>query len=465
MTSRWLLLAGALLGSSCSCQTDEPASDGPDASVGGGSSGGAGTGGAGGAFDAQGPDAGECPPLSPPPDVPAHWKRFPGLPCKCDDVWVSPEPASMDPPPVWITTPPGVLELEHNWGDPARRIFSGSAVGGAHQGTQHVSFRRGVAKDVYELVTIRLPDNVPVFHARQYDKVCSLRARSISNGSALHLGWERSPGLTERAVGLFVTTDDGSTSTVHWELSGTIIQGFALSSDIAAWIRAPNTQIDVFPRSGGAPVFGAWVSSGITTQESSLVASGSALFFSPRTVTWSEVWVWTPGQEARAFIARQGDAPGQVGSACGLGTDGKTLVWTQASGYTGGKYEKVELMTAPFTSDPAALKPVKLRDAPGPGTACKPWLVSGGLAATWEDVGDGSGGTLALPVIVRLSDGVLWTVPRRDIRRWGYPLYITDTEIALEEGMPNQHDAGVLPYFSWSIVRYPLALLGPGEPP
>lgn len=31
--------------------------------------------------------------------------------------------------------------------------------------------------------------------------------------------------------------------------------------------------------------------------------------------------------------------------------------------------------------------------------------------------------------------------------------------------LPVKADAGVLPYFSWSIVRYPLALLGPGEPP
>ena len=66
---------------------------------------------------------------------------------------------------------------------------------------------------------------------------------------------------------------------------------------------------------------------------------------------------------------------------------------------------------------------------------------------------------------MRLSDGVMWTIPKRAGRYFGAPLYITETEVALEEAFTLPNDAGVTEFESWSIVRYPIALLGPGTPP
>ena len=410
-------------------------------------------------------DAQACNPVPTQPEIPKGWLRFPGLPCKCD-IWMAPNSAAMLPKPVWITTPPGVLELEHNWGDPKYRIFPGSAYGGSHQGKQHVSFMRDLGNKYFETVVIRLPDNEVVFQVRVPDTFCDARIFAMGQGKGLLTAWESVQGFEKGLTTLWTTTDQPAPQSLFSDVGVYLAQGFAVSSTRAAWLLAPNTLIQAFDlKTKSAEV--AWTAPDHRAALSnSLRAWDDALFWDTHgPEPWAEVWIWTPGAGAKIMLPHTGNALGQVGSTCGLGTDGKTMVWTQASGWTGTEWQTIEIFKAPHTTDPKALKPMKVRDATGGKGPCKPWIVNGDYAATTANHDKTGSSENFLPVVLRLSDGVRWKVDRRPGRLWGRPLYVTDTEVAFEEGLPNNSDSGVTPGESWSIVRYPLSLLGPGVPP
>ncbi len=466
MTSRVVPFA-ALIAIACSCDGDSATpGNGKDAAV--DASMDAVTDGASDAADASidAADAQACDPTPPQPQVPKGWLRFPGLPCKCD-IWMAPNSAAMLPKPAWITTPPGVLELEHNWGDPKYRIRGGSAYGGSHEGKQHITFTRDLGQEFFEVVTLRLPDNEVIFQARIAGKQCNFYPSAHAQGRVMHLAWVKTVDDSPRFTALIAADDDGKPWTVHAETSAVLLSGYAISSKIGAWLRGFNATIDVFGAQDDANVLAAWQSPNHRTAISnSLRAWGDALFWDTHgPEPWAEVWIWTPGAGAQIMLPHTGNALGQVGSTCGLGTDGKTMVWTQASGWTGTEWQTIEIFKAPHTTDPKALKPVKVRDATGGKGPCKPWVVNGDYAATTANHDKTGSSENFLPVVLRLSDGVRWKVDRRPGRLWGRPLYVTDTEVAFEEGLPNNSDSGVYPYESWSIVRYPLSLLGPGVPP
>ena len=97
--------------------------------------------------------------------IPYGWKRFPGLPCDCD-VWLAPDESLMSPAPPWITTAPGVLEMENNWAEYAHRFCTGTALGDSWQGKQHLANLRDLGNGINEVAIVRLPDNQTVFQAR-----------------------------------------------------------------------------------------------------------------------------------------------------------------------------------------------------------------------------------------------------------------------------------------------------------
>ncbi len=146
-----------------------------------------------------------------------------------------------------------------------------------------------------------------------------------------------------------------------------------------------------------------------------------------------------------------------------MGTDGNVMVWSQSSGAVptgapGVVWQENDLMIAPYTTDPGKLAPKKLRSLPGPRSSCVRWKVQAGYAGSYELFDPTAGPWYSHDaVLVRLSDGVMWRVPRRSGRIFRAPLYITPTEIALEEGLTLPNDAGVTEFESWSIVRYPIA--------
>ena len=459
------------IASACSCGDGEERARGSGGSMVDSSSDETSGGGTGGAGD-SGKDAdGAVVCLGGPksPLIPKDWKRFPGLPCDCD-VWFAPDETLMAPAPAWITTPPGVLEMENNWADYAHRFSSG--VGDSWQGKQHLGYLRDLGNNDQEAVIVRLPENQTVFQARipggGANGGCRGRVEGLSQNTVLYHGRETAPGLApKKKRALATATPPGPVPKLFYTTDEAIAPyTFAVSNAIASYVISPG-RIDAFRLDGTAVYNGAWVSTGPPlTNNSTLLAWDDAVFFSVSyAVDTHENWIWDAQGGARPFVPVTGTQPGQVGSTCPLGTDGKVIVWTQLSGWTGNGWQSSDIMVAPYTTDSSKLAPKKLRSLPAQ-SVCIRWKVQAGYAGTYEDIAAGDGGYFQNDsILVRLSDGVMWTIPKRPGRYFGVPLYITETEVALEESFTMPSDAGVTEFESWSIVRYPIALLGPGTPP
>jgi hypothetical protein len=244
--------------------------------------------------------------------------------------------------------------------------------------------------------------------------------------------------------------------------------GYAVSKSIAAF--AGGSRLDVVRLSDGTKFEHAWTSAAAWINSAAMFAWNDAVFFdldelvSP-TVLTATSWAWDPVNGARPVIPLTGQGPGQIGSVCGLATDGNVFVWTQSSGWNGTSWDAIDIMTAPYTTDLSTLVPKKLRAAPGGTGRCQRWRVQGGFAGTVEQASKDPKANDYHTYLVRLSDGVMWEIPTRPGRLFGIPAYITKDEVALEEGISIGSDAGVSNFESWSIVRYPISLLGPGIPP
>lgn len=132
--------------------------------------------------------------------------------------------------------------------------------------------------------------------------------------------------------------------------------------------------------------------------------SGDTLFWSTATATVHGINVWTPKAGAQPFVRFVGDS---TRGAADLGTDGKHLVWSQGEGKKPKEpvYPKRSVMTAPFTSNPTAVKPRRLRSAPYENIGSQQWVVGCGFAAH-----SARGNDL---VIVRLPDGQAWFVEQQ----------------------------------------------------
>ena len=135
----------------------------------------------------------------------------------------------------------------------------------------------------------------------------------------------------------------------------------------------------------------------------------------------------------------------------GLGTDGTDLVWQHAFGRIQGTglYPSFELMTAPFTTNPATLVARRVGKTPN-GLAGEPAVVGCGYAAQNNGLVIG---------ITRLADGVSWTLTVTDKSSsiaWAAPIALTCDELFLGgfiTGTPKS-----------TIARIRLDSLGPGTP-
>lgn len=177
-------------------------------------------------------------------------------------------------------------------------------------------------------------------------------------------------------------------------------------------------------------------------------------------VTWDSgndlhlgVMAWTQEKGAFPLITFPGD---WSRGANGLGTDGHSFVWMYGEGKTQpiAPYPKVSVMTAPFTTDPAALKPKRLRSLATEYPLVAPWIVGCGYAANEYEANQ--------ILVVRLSDGWAWKLTDPNptappLERWHYgTVYgISCDEIYLRAGVGPQ----------MNVARVRLDALGPGMPP
>jgi hypothetical protein len=458
----------------CSCGSDETAQPGKD-------SGGApdghvetGAGGAAGSAADAGTDAAvPCPAEPKPAGIPDGWIKFPGLPCSCD-VWIAPDESLMGPAPGWITTPPGVLEMEVNWAGPAHRFYSGTAVGDEFEGVQYIGFLRDMGNKVQEVVVFRYPEARTVSRARLpsgFQSKCGVRIAAIRQGVGHFYGFQSTAGLEPATYVLAVgTPPNGAPDAIHVAVESPGPQEFAAAREAVGWVHAPNNRLDAFELNPIKKHLYAWTSTdGRTVQSDTLTGWDKALFFGlwsgPPT---SEIWSWDPSHGAEPFLKTTGLQVGQIGSTCGLGTDGQWMVWTQASGWNGTTWNDIDIMKGGHTTNASELQastPSKLRNAPGGSGSCLPWTVGSGYAGTYQKIGKNADSSEHRVVLVRLSDGVMWEIPDRPERKFGRPLYITKEEVVMAEGLTLPNDAGVTEFESWSIVRYPISLLGAGIPP
>lgn len=159
------------------------------------------------------------------------------------------------------------------------------------------------------------------------------------------------------------------------------------------------------------------------------------------------IWAYDDQRGTHALI----EHPGGTDGAINVGSDGKDIVWTRGEGkrpYAFGLYPIVSIMTAPYTTDPAALRPRRLRSDMGKdmGTRERQFAVGCGFAGRVLD-------DLASVEIVRIADGAAWMLPKTD--GWGYgPVIGLTCEEVFTYALGGK-----------SVVRIPIASLGEPLPP
>jgi hypothetical protein len=176
---------------------------------------------------------------------------------------------------------------------------------------------------------------------------------------------------------------------------------------------------------------------------------GDDLFWNSGTSVTSRLKVRTANGETRTLVGF-GDDLSQA--AADLGTDGKDMVWAEAYGRSAnnGPYPSVRLMTAPYTTAPAALLKKRLRSEDPARFRTADFTVGCGYAAHSTSPGVGVR-------IIRLSDGVSWRLVSSGdslLGRWARAVAITCSEVFLT-GQVNRES---------QVVRVRLDSLGPGEP-
>ncbi len=179
--------------------------------------------------------------------------------------------------------------------------------------------------------------------------------------------------------------------------------------------------------------------------------SKDALFWQAGNIRTMKLKVYTDADGVKDFITFGQDFSR---GAADLGTDDQVLVWAQGSGriQPSGLFPVVDIMAAPYTTDPAALSPRRVRSDTSDGFTAAPIAVGCGYAAR-------SGG-LGIR-LVRLADGVSWLLPGDTSQtfQWLQPLALTCNEL-----FARVHIA-MLPHGRENVARIRLDALGPGIPP
>jgi hypothetical protein len=181
-------------------------------------------------------------------------------------------------------------------------------------------------------------------------------------------------------------------------------------------------------------------------QQGSFVFANDAMFWSAGNSDYHKLNVYSPDAGVRDFLSA-----GLVidHGYDDLGTDGHDLVWIEARGRKTGyltPFDTYDIMTAPYTADPAKLAPRRVRSAEGP-LGLSPFVVGCGYAARQN-------GTVLR--IVRLSDGQSWLfdVAYGTPWSWATPRALTCDELFID----------VLVEGRGQFARIRLDSLGPGLP-
>ncbi|NUP09114.1 MAG: hypothetical protein HOW73_23945 [Polyangiaceae bacterium] len=165
----------------------------------------------------------------------------------------------------------------------------------------------------------------------------------------------------------------------------------------------------------------------------------------------ANVMAWTPERGAYPFIHFGND---ETHGAEALGTDGTDLVWIQSEGrLPDGTYAERSIVTSPFTTDPDALEPRRLRSYPSSYAGILPFTVGCGYASYSYEPGK--------VLLIRIEDGAWWELPSSGCTGPDFtgdycfesPYAITCDELFLKGG------------FVMNIARVEISSLGEPNPP
>jgi hypothetical protein len=188
--------------------------------------------------------------------------------------------------------------------------------------------------------------------------------------------------------------------------------------------------------------------------------TGGSLFWEVGGLTYRGVMAWTEANGLQTLIRYLGDSTQGAGN---FATDGVNMVWTHGEGKAPSDYDypKRTVMTAPFSTDPAAVAQTAKALTQDPAQLTPvPYAIGCGYAAhtMYQDVDAGTNSSVDL-FVVRLSDGMSWVVdapPLVQGFRFNKALGFTCNELFAQAQFPDDAD---------TIVRIRLDSLGPGTPP
>ncbi|MBI4705756.1 MAG: hypothetical protein HY744_32080 [Deltaproteobacteria bacterium] len=466
------LLAGALLlAPGCAleaCSEPDGSGSGGAAATGATGTGAAAAGGVGSSSSASstgasgGADAGppQCEPEPIPAVVPEGWVEYTDWSCDCR-FYVPPSKDLLPPPIAWKPCPeaPGGIQCQAmvtDWDDSTSPIGSEPKLSHNPDGSAVLEMVRGVYKQ-WNMYAIGDADGPMRFafvqpmhgkswlgcrfhseHLAEGMHVVQLRGHKTQGNESKHYGAiggpidELRPRLLDREINEDNPWDN------HWECTSKWLFKYT-------W---PMVQT-AHPWDMSQQIF---VTSSETDPEhdtvGDTVASGDALFWSTGTLKRRGINVWDPVAGARLFQRWVGD---YTKGAADLGADGVDLVWAYGEGKQPDDwtYPIQSIMTAPFTTDPQALKARRLRSYPGTiGT--RPFEVACGYAAN-----DGIYDDKMRVMVVRLSDGQAWFLPITE-KLWPvHAIGLTCEELFAVGDVEKKT----------TIIRIRLDSLGPGVPP
>ena len=141
-----------------------------------------------------------------------------------------------------------------------------------------------------------------------------------------------------------------------------------------------------------------------------LGARGDFVWSAAQSGIYDGIMAWTPSRGSYPFLLYPGEKDHGAES---LGTDRTDMVWIDErdKGPVIGPYAERSVMASPFTDDPAALVPRRLRSFPTAKSPTVPFAVGCGHAAVRMDTE---------VLVVRLSDGWAWILsPPTPATGWG----------------------------------------------
>ncbi len=333
--------------------------------------------------------------------------------------------------------------------------------GDSYAGVDLIAYQRILQPGVQENVVLDVEAGRYVFDERvigdvHYNAPCWSVMNAAQQGVVSHESWVSTNGIQARpdVLSATVASDPGpqvahnavNTGYRAWGAGGNVIAVSPMSTDsIDAFTLAP---VHAYPK--------AWVSDGRILGQ--MFGWDSTLFFEAGVLGSPPAWQYLTWDRAHGVRPLLGTGPGEspASAICGLGTDGKTLVWKQLDGWDGTSWQQARLMQAPFTTDAASLKPATIRDSAGVNECGGTWIVGGGYAAAALPL-DSNWKTFAT-FIVRLSHGAEWKLDTPGVQF--FPLYLTDTDMGALKGYDKPIPGGPDGFTGYRIARYPLSLLG-----